>query len=107
MVDPDPPGKSIVARGYFMGTLFAHVTFSAAWAALGPSRLELRVDLALAWVLESLGLVAGNITLHGASCHAFCLRVARASAIMTLLCQNLLQGVSHGWQLSLCSWGPK
>jgi hypothetical protein len=55
-LDPDPPRH--VRLGYFLGSLFAHATLAAAWAAFGPGRFVSRFPLSVAWAM-SLPLAAG------------------------------------------------
>ena len=65
LIDPDPPGANHIPLGYFLGSLFAHVTLSAVWIALGPGRLLYRVPLSILWVLSLLVVVGLNVSLHG------------------------------------------
>jgi hypothetical protein len=64
-LDPDPPVRGVIALGYFLGSLFAHATLAAAWAALGPGRFAWRFPLSMAWAI-SLPLAVGiNVGLNG------------------------------------------
>lgn len=65
-MDPDPPGRTFEALslGIFFGTMFGHTTAAAAWAALGPGPLLVRLPLALVWVVMLPAALAVNIGIH-------------------------------------------
>ena len=63
--DPDPPGPNALFLGYFLGSLFAHATLAAAWAALGPGPWKWRIPLSLAWVFTLPIAIAINIAING------------------------------------------
>jgi hypothetical protein len=51
--------------GYFLGSLFAHATLAAAWAALGPGRFAWRFPLSIAWAISLPIAVGINSGLNG------------------------------------------
>ena len=65
-MDPDPPRGTLEAfsLGIFFGTMFGHTTAAAAWAALGPGLLLVRLPLALLWVVMLPAALAINIGIH-------------------------------------------
>ena len=66
-VDPDPGGQvtETIGLGYFFGSLFAHTTLAAAWAAFGPGSLLFRIPLSLGWIGALAVGIAINIALNG------------------------------------------
>ena len=46
---PDGPNEHLMI-GLLLGTLFGHTTFAAAWTALGPAPLILRLPASLATI---------------------------------------------------------
>lgn len=64
-LDPDPPGANTVRLCYFIGSLYAHASLAAAWAALGPGKLKYRLPLSGLWVLALPIAIAVNLGLHG------------------------------------------
>jgi hypothetical protein len=61
----DVRGGDIVAVGYLLGSLYAHATLAASWAALGPGRLRWRLPASLAWIFLLGGALAINIGSNG------------------------------------------
>jgi hypothetical protein len=60
VVNFDPPTNHVLL-GYFLGSLFAHATLAAGWAALGPGRFVWRFPLSIVWVVFLP--IAGGINL--------------------------------------------
>jgi hypothetical protein len=64
-------GGNVFMLGYFVGSLFAHPTLAAAWAAFGPGRLAWRVPLSFAWAISLAIALAINFALYGGPNDAF------------------------------------
>ena len=54
------PGLEAFPAGVMLGTLFGQVSLAAAWTALGPLRLVVRLPLAAAWIAGLILLVAAG-----------------------------------------------
>lgn len=64
-IEPDLPDPLEEAGiGYFLGTLFAHITLAAAWAAFGPGNLILRIPLSAFWLVLVICGIFANLTVN-------------------------------------------
>ena len=64
LMDPDWTLENL-GLGLFFGTMFGHATVAAAWAALGPGWLLVRLPLALVWIVLLAVALAYNVGIHG------------------------------------------
>ncbi len=60
-----PRSMGVVSLGYFIGSLFSHAALAAAWSALRPGKLRVRLVLSLLWVFALPVAAAMNIAFHG------------------------------------------
>lgn len=58
------PVLEYLAIGFFLGSMFGHATLAAAWAALGPGWLLVRLPMSLVWVAGVIGAMLINVALH-------------------------------------------
>ena len=65
VMDPDPPGSSVLTIGYFLGSLHAHASLAGVLAALGPGKLHSRLAISFVWLIALPFAPAISFGLYG------------------------------------------
>jgi hypothetical protein len=69
---PDPRSSfEAILIGLFFGVLFGHSTIAAAWNALGPAPLVVRLPLSLSWIALLFAALYFNFSLQQAPAEAY------------------------------------
>ncbi|WP_238397404.1 hypothetical protein [Anatilimnocola aggregata] len=94
-IDSSSEVFQVLAIGYFLGSMFAHTTLAAAWAAYGPGRLLWRVPLSLLWVVLLGAAIHMNALLYGTPADAS-VTIGICFLLQWLLLQVPLWGLRAG-----------